>query len=112
MRLDDHFDDRITPLTVTIEPGTDRPEVHLHAGGQGFWVARLAATLGAEVVLCCALGGEPGRILKALIEAEPLALRAADAGTPNGGVRSRPSQRQAGRDRERGLKAAGPARIG
>ena len=47
-------------LTITIEPGTDRPEVHLHAGGQGFWVARLAATLGAEVTLCCALGGEPG----------------------------------------------------
>ena len=44
--------------------GTDRPEVHLHAGGQGFWVARLAATLGAEVRLCCALGGEPGRVLK------------------------------------------------
>ena len=71
-------------LTVTIEPGTDRPEVHLHAGGQGFWVARLAATLGADVVLCCALGGEPGRVLEALIEAEPLTLRAADAGTPNG----------------------------
>ncbi len=71
-------------LTVTIEAGTDRPEVHLHAGGQGFWVARLAATLGAEVVLCCALGGEPGRIVRALIEAEPLTLRAADAGTPNG----------------------------
>ena len=71
-------------LTVTIEPGTDRPEVHLHAGGQGFWVARLAATLGADVVLCCALGGEPGRVLKALIEAEPLTLRAAEADTPNG----------------------------
>lgn len=71
-------------LTVTIEPGTDRPEVHLHAGGQGFWVARLAATLGADVVLCCALGGEPGRVLKGLIEAEPLTLRAASAATPNG----------------------------
>ena len=71
-------------LTITVEPGTDRPEVHLHAGGQGFWVARLAATLGAEVTLCCALGGEPGRVLKGLIEAEPLTLRAAAGGTPNG----------------------------
>ena len=71
-------------LTVTIEPGTDRPEVHLHAGGQGFWVARLAATLGAEVVLCSALGDEPGRVLRGLIEAEPVTLRAADADTPNG----------------------------
>ena len=71
-------------LTVTIEPGTDRPEVHLHAGGQGYWVARLAATLGAQVELCCALGGEPGRVLRALIEAEPITLRAAEAATPNG----------------------------
>jgi 1-phosphofructokinase len=71
-------------LTITVEPGPDRPEVHLHAGGQGFWVARLAATLAADVVLCCALGGEPGRVLRALIEAEPLTLRAAAAATPNG----------------------------
>ena len=71
-------------LTVTIEPGSDRPEVHLHAGGQGFWVARLAATLDAQVELCCALGGEPGRVLRALIDAEPITLRAADAATPNG----------------------------
>jgi 1-phosphofructokinase len=71
-------------LTVTIEAGADRPEVHLHAGGQGFWVARLAATLGADVVLCCALDGEPGHVLKALIEVEPLTVRAAHAATPNG----------------------------
>jgi 1-phosphofructokinase len=71
-------------LTVTIEAGTNRPEVHLHAGGQGFWVARLAATLGADVVLCCALGGEPGGVLRGLIESEPLTRRAADADTPNG----------------------------
>lgn len=72
-------------LTITIEPTTsDRPEVHLHAGGQGFWVARLAATLGADVVLACALGGEPGRVLQGLIETLPLTLRAADARAPNG----------------------------
>ena len=71
-------------LTVTIEPGGDRPEVHLHAGGQGFWVARLAATLGAEVVLCSALGGEPGRVLDGLIAGERLTQRAACANTPNG----------------------------
>lgn len=71
-------------LTITIERGSDRPEVHLHAGGQGFWVARLAATLGSDVVLCCALGGEPGRVLHGLMEVEPLTLRAADAQAPNG----------------------------
>lgn len=71
-------------LTVTIETGTDRPEVHLHAGGQGFWVARLAATLGAEVTLRCALVGAPGRVLSGLIEAEPIDLRAAAVPMPNG----------------------------
>jgi 1-phosphofructokinase len=71
-------------LTVTIEPGTDRPEVHQHAGGQGLWVARMVANLGGNGSLCCALGGEPGRVLRALIESEPLMLRAVDAGTPNG----------------------------
>ena len=71
-------------LTVTIEAGPDRPEVHLHPGGQGFWVARMAANLGAEVVLCCPLGGEPGRVLWGLLEDEPLIVRAADGGTPNG----------------------------
>jgi len=71
-------------LTVTIEAGSDRPEVHVHAGGQGFWVARLAARLGAEVVLCCALGGEPGPVLRALIEAESIELRAATGASANG----------------------------
>lgn len=71
-------------LTITIEPGPARPTVHLHAGGQGFWVARLAAALGADVTLCCALGGETGRVLRSLIEAEPMTLRAALATGPNG----------------------------
>jgi 1-phosphofructokinase len=71
-------------LTITVESGSEQPEVHLHAGGQGFWVARLAARLGADVVLCCALGGEPGRVLRGLIEAESLTLRAVEAEAPNG----------------------------
>jgi len=71
-------------LTVTIEPGADRPEVHLHPGGQGFWVARMAANLGVKVSFCCALGGEPGGVLRALIGAEHLTLRTVDAGTANG----------------------------
>jgi 1-phosphofructokinase len=47
-------------LTVTIEPSD---EIHLHAGGQGFWVGRMCARLGAEVVLCAAFGGETGEVL-------------------------------------------------
>jgi 1-phosphofructokinase len=56
-------------LTVTIEPDGD---IHLHAGGQGFWVARLAARLGPEVTLCAAFGGETGTVLRPLIAAEAI----------------------------------------
>ena len=44
----------------------------------------MAANLNAEVVLCCGLGGEPGRVLWGLLETEPMTVRAADAVTPNG----------------------------
>ena len=35
-------------------------------------------------ILCCALGGEPGRVLEGLIEPERLTVGAARANTPNG----------------------------
>ena len=54
-------------LTVTIEPGSPTEEVHFHAGGQGVWVARMAAGLGAQVSLCTSLGGESGEVLRALL---------------------------------------------
>jgi 1-phosphofructokinase len=71
-------------LTVTAEAGPDQPEIHLHAGGQGFWVARMAALLGSDVTICCALGGESGRVLRPVIEAEGVSVHSVDAGTPNG----------------------------
>src|SRR5690606_27381957 len=58
-------------------------EVHLHAGGQGFWVARMAARLGARVTLVGAFGGESGTALRALIEAEGIAVRAIETCRPN-----------------------------
>lgn len=72
-------------LTVTVEdPGTERQEIHLHAGGQGFWVARMASLLGAEVTLCCALGGEPGTVLRAMIAKEDVKLLAVESQAWNG----------------------------
>ncbi len=72
-------------LTITVEaPGSDRPEIHLHAGGQGIWVARMAALLGADVTLCCALGGEPGVVLRALIAEEGVKLVAVECSAWNG----------------------------
>lgn len=58
-------------LTVTIEARGGRDDVHLHAGGQGVWVARMAAELGAAPVLCGFAGGETGAILEALRDGLP-----------------------------------------
>ncbi len=72
-------------LTITVEAAdTPRQEIHLHAGGQGFWVARLAALLGARVSLCCALGGESGAVLRALIAREKVELLDVQCGAANG----------------------------
>lgn len=72
-------------LTITVEaPGTAREEIHLHAGGQGLWVARMAALLGTEVALCCALGGESGTVLRGLIAKENVQLLAVECAAPNG----------------------------
>jgi|GEM_PF-147108 len=68
-----------TPLlTVTIEAPTSEdshPEVHVHAGGQGLWVARMAVSLGADVVVCGPFGGEIGTVLAHLAEVERLRVR-------------------------------------
>src|SRR6516225_10697526 len=72
-------------LTITVEAaGTPRQEIHLHAGGQGFWVARMAALLGAEVSMCCALGGESGAVLQALIAREEVELLSVGCAASNG----------------------------
>jgi 1-phosphofructokinase len=57
-------------LSITIEPcGDGGDEVHLHAAGQGVWVARMAAELRAWPILCCFSGGEAGMVLRPLLEA-------------------------------------------
>ena len=74
-------------LTVTIESKADgscHDEIHIHAGGQGFWIARLVAELGVEVVLCGSFGGESGRVAKALIDEEGIACRGIAATGSNG----------------------------
>ena len=49
-------------LSITIEALTadGGDDIHVHAGGQGVWVARMAAELGAEPMLCGFIGGETG----------------------------------------------------
>jgi len=52
-------------LTVTLErEGAERERIHFHPGGQGVWVARMVAALGARPVLCEFIGGETGALLQ------------------------------------------------
>lgn len=57
-------------LTVTIESASGGDEIHLHPGGQGFWVARSIERLGEPVVLCATVGGEVGDVLAPLLGAQ------------------------------------------
>jgi 1-phosphofructokinase len=81
-------------LTVTIEkPSTDRGdgEVHLHPGGQGFWIARMLSRLDVDVVVCAALGGETGPILRRLMADAGLRVVGVDAGSNGAYVHDRRS---------------------
>ena len=73
-------------FTITIEQPEELPaEVHFHAGGQGIWVARMAASLGAQTTLCGPFGGEAGLVARMLIEAEGVTVLGVDAPEANGG---------------------------
>ncbi|HVD86103.1 MAG TPA: PfkB family carbohydrate kinase [Solirubrobacterales bacterium] len=71
----------ITIEALTAEGGDD---IHLHAAGQGVWVARMAAELGAEPVLCGFIGGEVGSVLRPLLEELPIELRLVETAVASG----------------------------
>ncbi len=73
-------------LSVTIEALTSEggDDIHLHAAGQGVWVARMAAELGAEPVLCGFIGGEVGQVLQPLLEAMTIDLRLVETAEASG----------------------------
>ncbi|MGH2983375.1 MAG: 1-phosphofructokinase family hexose kinase [Solirubrobacterales bacterium] len=53
---------------MTIEArGRGRDDVHCHPAGQGVWLSRMAAELGAWPVLCSLIGGETGDVLEPLL---------------------------------------------
>lgn len=57
-------------LTVTAEIGPHGEEIHLHPGGQGYWLARSIERLGELVVLCATVGGEVGDVLTPLLRSQ------------------------------------------
>jgi len=59
-------------LAITVERrGADEDDIHVHPGGQGVWVARMAGELGAHPVLCGFVGGETGELLGPLLATLP-----------------------------------------
>jgi len=72
-------------LTVVIERGTgDAGELHIHPGGQGFWVARMLAHLGASPTLVTPLGGETGDVFGHLISDHGVDVRIVEVAEPTG----------------------------
>ena len=101
-------------LTVTIEARPDGAgeDVHLHPGGQGVWVARMAGQLGADPLLCGLVGGEIGTTVRPLLDALPGQCRIVDSHAGSGVRRRRPPQWTATDHRRRVEPTAVPARTG
>lgn len=87
-----HSDGKVTVfgphpmLSIAIESlaGEGGDDIHLHAAGQGVWVARMAAELGAEPVLYGFIGGETGMVLRPLLERLPVELRLVETAAASG----------------------------
>jgi 1-phosphofructokinase len=73
-------------LSITVEAMTadGGDDIHVHAAGQGVWVARMAAELGAEATLCGFAGGETGSVLRPLLEQLPIELRLVETTAASG----------------------------
>ena len=65
-------------LTVTVEDHPQGSEIHVHAGGQGVWQARMLRRLDVSVTMCCVLSGEIGRTLQHLLEDEGITVVAVE----------------------------------
>ncbi len=73
-------------LSITVEALTSDggDEFHLHAAGQGVWVARMAAELGARPTLCGFIGGETGQVLDPLLDQMQVELRLVQTAAQSG----------------------------
>ena len=71
-------------VTVTVEAVEAADEIHIHAGGQGFWVARMIGLLGVNSKIFAPLGGETGQVLRGLLAAENVDAQAVSVDQRNG----------------------------
>ena len=57
-------------LVIEIHEKGGADDVHLHAGGQGYWVCRMIDALGGVPLPCAPIGGETGVALDAIVRAD------------------------------------------
>lgn len=91
-------------IEAALSDGGD--DIVVRAGGQGVWVARMAASLGARVTLVGPFGGATGRVAEAMLRDEGIELRPVRAQGSNGGY---VHDRRGGERRE--LANMPPARL-
>ena len=100
-------------LTVSAEEATNAEsdaELHVHAGGQGFWVCRLLEELDVDPVMCASFGGETGKVLRTLIDAAGVRVAAVSTAGSNGAyVHDRRSGEARGRGND-GRRSPDPSR--
>lgn len=70
-------------LSIDLRGEYDDAEIHLHAGGQGVWIARMARLLGASPELCGPFAGETGTVVHALLLEEGILVRSVSANVAN-----------------------------
>ncbi|MET0727499.1 MAG: PfkB family carbohydrate kinase [Acidimicrobiales bacterium] len=94
-------------LTITVEQRTEAgDDIHLHAGGQGIWIARLLTRLGVPTTLCASFGGEAGVVLRSLVQQEAIReVIAVEVKAVNGAY---VHDRRGGERREVAEQTAGP----
>jgi 1-phosphofructokinase len=71
-------------LSLTIERRGSDDDIHVHVAGQGVWLSRMAAEMGAHPVLCCLVGGETGATIRPLLDAQPGDRRVVRTGGSSG----------------------------
>jgi 1-phosphofructokinase len=71
-------------LSLTIERTGDGDEIHVHPAGQGVWVSRMVAELGATPLLCGFIGGETGATIGPLLDRLPAEPRLVETSGANG----------------------------
>lgn len=72
-------------LNIEIERrGDGEDDLHLHPGGQGVWVARMAAEMGAHATVCGFCGGETGTVLRPLLDALAAEMRLVETAASSG----------------------------